>query len=98
MKNSTDKIMDRRRAAVAAAEKELCGIIEGSFFKRQLKGRMRYCLSRMQEGRQRQAYVPERNSSAVELGTRRYARLMDLLREIGGLNLELIKMGVDLDD
>jgi len=97
MKNSADKIMDRRRAAVAAAGKELRGIIAGSFFKRSLKGRARYCLSRMQDGKQRQTYVSEKDTGAVKLGARRYARLMDLLREIGELNLELVKMGVDFD-
>lgn len=98
MKDSADKIMVRRRAAVAAAEKELYGIIAGSFFERRLKGRTRHCLSRMRDGKQRQVYVSGRDVGAVQRGTRRYARLMDLLREIGELNLELVKMGVDVDD
>ena len=89
--------MNRRRVAVAAAEKELRGIIAGSFFKRQMKGRMRYCLSRMRDGKQRQTYVSGKDTGAVKCGARRYARLMDLLREIGELNLELLKMGVDID-
>ena len=97
MKNSADKIMNRRRVAVAAAEKELRGIIAGSFFKRQIKGRMRYCLSRMRDGMQRQVYLSGKDADVVERGVRRHARLMDLLREISELNLELIKMGVDLD-
>jgi gluconate kinase len=97
MKNSVDKIMDRRRVAVAAAEKELCGIIAGSFFKRQMKGRVRYCLSRMRDGTQRQVYLSGKDADAVERGARRYARLMNLLRDIGELNLELVKKGVDLD-
>jgi hypothetical protein len=98
MKNTVDKIMARRRAAVHEAGKELRGIIAGSFFKRQLKGRVRYCLSRMRNGRQRQVYVSGKDAGAVERGARRYARLMDSLREIGKLNLELVKMGVELDD
>lgn len=97
MKNSVDKIMDRRRGAVVAAERELRGIIAGSFFGRQIKGRVRYCLSRMRDGAQRQVYLSEKEADAVGRGTQRYARLMNLLREIGELNLELVKMGVDLD-
>ncbi len=97
MKKSVDKIMDRRRIAAAAAEKELRGIIAGSFFKRKMKGRVRYCLSRMRDGTQRQVYLSGKDADVVARGARRYARLMDLLREISELNLELIKMGVDLD-
>ncbi len=97
MKNCVDKIMSRRRSAAAAAEKELRGIIAGSFFKRRLNGRVRYCLSRMQDGKQRQTYVSGKDTGVVKRGARRYARLMDLLREIGELNLQLVKMGVDLD-
>jgi len=79
MKNCVDKIMSRRRSAAAAAEKELRGIIAGSFFKRRLNGRVRYCLSRMQDGKQRQTYVSEKDTRVVKRGARRYAGLMDLL-------------------
>jgi hypothetical protein len=98
MKKLVDKIMARRQTAIAAAEKELHGIIAGSFFPRQMQGRRRYCLSRMKDGKQRQVYVSGKDADAVAGGVRRYTELMTLLREIGELNLELIKRGVALDD
>lgn len=82
----------------AAAERELRGIIAGSFFKRRMNGRIRCCLSRIVDGRQRQVYVPDKDSGAVLRGVRRYARLIDLLRGIGELNLKLVKMGEETDD
>jgi hypothetical protein len=51
----------------------------------------------MRDGTQRQVYLSGKDADVVARGARRYARLMDLLREISELNLELIKMGVDLD-
>jgi hypothetical protein len=98
MNNRVEKIVAMRRIAVAAAEKELRSVVAGSFFKRQMQGCERYCLSRMRGGKQRQCYVPGKHAKAVELGARRYAKLMEFICEISDLNLELIKKGIGISD
>ena len=77
---------------------ELGDLIAGSFFEREMNGVCRHCLSRMVGGRQRQVYVSEANRDAVRRGVRQYRRAMEVLRELGETNLELVKKGVVPDD
>jgi hypothetical protein len=47
----------------------------------------------MQDGTQRQTYVSAKHADAVRLGVRQYARSLEILSELGKINLELIKKG-----
>jgi len=96
MNQPVEEILVLRRVAVVAAEKELHCIIAGSFFKRRIQGKIRHCLSRMRDGKQRQNYVSGKHAQAVERGSRHYAKLMELICEISELNLELVKKGNDI--
>jgi hypothetical protein len=98
MTNPINEIIARKQLAIKAAEKEFHGLIYGSFFTRRLKGHERLCLSQMRNGRQRQVYISARHAAQVAGGVRRFERLMELIREISVLNLELIKLGEDIAD
>jgi hypothetical protein len=47
----------------------------------------------MQGGRQHQIYVSAKHADAVRLGVRQHARALEILSELGKINLKLIKKG-----
>ena len=98
MTNPINEIIARRQLAIKAAEEELHGLICGSFSTRRLKDHERHCLSQMRNGKQRQIYISTKHAVQVGDGVRRFERLMELVREISELNLELIKSGETIGD
>ena len=70
---------------------QLNGLIAGSFFAREMNGSMRFCLSRVQNGKQRQTYVAAKHADAVRRGVRQHARALEILSELGRINLMLIR-------
>jgi hypothetical protein len=88
-----DKLI-RKRQSLLKELGELEELIDGSFFAREVNGATRYCLSRMHDGRQRQTYVAARHAEAVRTGIKQYARALEILRELGDLNMKRIKEGL----
>ena len=76
----------------------LDNLIAGSFFEREVSGTTRYCLSRMVEKKQRQVYISATSKHAVQAGVQSYQRALEILRELGEINLKLIREGIDLSD
>lgn len=72
---------------------QLNGLIAGSFFAREMNGATRFCLSRVQGGRQCQTYVAGKHADAVRQGVLQHARALEILAELGRINLKLIKNG-----
>ncbi len=83
----------RRREALLTELTQLDQLVAGSFFKRDMNGAVRFCLSCMQDGKQRQTYIPAKHADAVRRGVKQYSRAIDTLSEVGKINLELIKKG-----
>lgn len=83
----------RERDALLLELGQLNELIEGSFFAREMNGATRFCLSRVQNGKQRQAYVAARHADAVRRGLQQYAKAIEILSEIGRINFALIKKG-----
>ena len=73
---------------------QLNGLVAGSFFPREMNGAIRFCLSRVLDGRQRQTYVAAKHAEAVRQGVRQHARALEILSELGRINLNLIKKGL----
>ena len=82
-----------RRAELLVELQELGDLVVGSFFERKVNGISRFCLSRMLGGRQRQIYISTEHSENVRRGVRHYKRASEILRELGEINLTLIKKG-----
>lgn len=72
---------------------QLKELVAGSFFARDMKGATRFCLSRVQGGRQRQTYVAARHADAVKRGVQQHIRAQEILSELGQINLALIRKG-----
>jgi hypothetical protein len=90
--NKINKLIGKREALLMELA-QLNKLIVGSFFAREMNGTTRFCLSCMQDGTQRQTYVSAKHADAVRLGVRQYARSLEILSELGKINLELIKKG-----
>jgi hypothetical protein len=86
----TKKLIGKRNALLLELG-QLNGLVAGSFFAREMNGATRFCLSRVQGGRQCQTYVAAKHAEAVRQGVRQHARALELLSELGQINLELIK-------
>lgn len=82
-----------KRDALLLELGQLNGLVAGSFFAREMNGTTRFCLSRVQEGRQRQTYVAARHADAVRQGVLQHARALEILSEPGRINLSLIRKG-----
>jgi len=91
------QLFDRRSVLLAELNEQSCLVI-GSFFEREVAGIRRHCLSRMVEGKQRQIYISAQHTKAVEDGIRQHRRVLEIIREIGDINIELIKNGVNPHD
>ena len=83
----------RRRETLLTELTQLDQLVAGSFFKRDMNGAVRFCLSCMQDGKQRQTYISAKQADAVRRGVKQYSRAIDILSEVGKINLELIKRG-----
>jgi hypothetical protein len=86
-------VMIRKRDALLVELGQLNGVIAGSFFAREMNGVTRFCLSRVQGGRQYQIYVAARHADAVRQGVQQHTRALEILSELGQINLKLIKKG-----
>lgn len=93
----TNKLIGKRDALLLELG-QLNGLVAGSFFARQMNGATRFCLSRVQGGRQCQTYVAAKHAEAVRQGVRQYARAIELLSELGQINLELIRKTPEVED
>ena len=91
--NKRDLELRKRRAALAAELGTLDYVVAGSFFERRVNGVKRWCLSRMVEGTQRQVYISAKHRRQVARAVDGYKWAMAILRELGEINLELIKKG-----
>lgn len=91
------QLFDRRRILLAELN-EQSSLVIGSFFKREVAGISRHCLSRMVDGKQRQLYISAQHTKAVEDGISQHRRALEIIREIGDINIELIKEGVNPHD
>lgn len=80
-----------RRKVLLKELSALHNVVRGSLFLRNLNGKPRYILSRMLNGKQRQTYVAQRNLEAVTQGIREYERALEILSELGRINMALIK-------
>ena len=70
---------------------QLSELIAGSFFARKMNGAPRFCLSRVQGGKQRQTYIAAKHADAVRRGARQHVRALEILSELGQINLALIR-------
>jgi len=91
MKEPSSAILRQRRRRVLAALRPLTAVIAGSFFVRQVGGVPRLCLARMCGRQQRQVYVAAAYGAAVKQGVAQYRRALGLLRELGEINLQLLR-------
>jgi len=82
-----------RKKALLNELASLNHIVCGSFFERTLNGKPRFILSRMRQGKQRQIYVAQRHAQAVAEGVREYERALEILGELGDLNINILKHG-----
>jgi len=82
-----------RRTELLAELQELDDLVVGSFFERKVNGIKRFCLSRMVGGTQRQIYISIEHGEKISRGVRQYKRAAEILRELGEINLALIKKG-----
>ena len=90
--NEMDQLMGKRDALLMELV-QLNGLVAGSFFAREMNGTTRFCLSRVQGGRQRQTYVSAKHADAVRLGVKQHARAQEILSELGKINLKRIQKG-----
>jgi len=90
--DKTNKLIKKREALLAELA-QLDQLVAGSFFKRDMNGAVRFCLSCMQGGKQRQTYISAKHAAVVRRGVKQYSRAIDILSEVGKINLELIKRG-----
>lgn len=90
--NEIDKLLKERRVLLLELG-QLDGLISGSFFVREMNGAARFCLSRMQNGKQRQIYIAASHADAVKRGLQQHARALEILSELGRINLMLIRKG-----
>lgn len=95
--HETKQVMVRRKLLLAEL-RTLGDVIAGSFFEREVLGIRRFCLSRMQGKRQRQTYIAAEHRDTVQYGVQRYRRALELLSELGEVNLQLLKQGKELAD
>jgi len=91
--NKINELIVKRDALLMELAK-LNGLVAGSFFARAMNGITRFCLSSVQGGRQRQTYVSAKHADAVRLGVRQHARALEIISELGKINLTLIKKGL----
>jgi len=90
--NEIDELIGKRDALLLELG-QLNGLVAGSFFAREMNGATRFCLSRVQGGRQCQIYVAAKHADAVRQGVRQHARALEILSKLGRINLKLIKKG-----
>ncbi len=90
--NESDRLI-RERDALLLELGQLNELIAGSFFAREMNGATRFCLSRVQRGKQRQTYVAAKHADAVRRGTAQHVRALEILSELGRINLTLIRKG-----
>ena len=83
-----------KRAALLMELGKLDSLIAGSFFVREMNGKPRFCLSIMQGRKQRQTYVAAKHADAVRQGVGQHERALEILCELGKINLKLIKKGL----
>ncbi len=95
--NEINRLIGKRDALLMELA-QLNGLVAGSFFAREMNGTTRFCLSCMQGGRQRQTYISAKHADAVRLGVGQHARALEILSELGIINLKLIKKGVGGSD
>jgi len=93
MKTDSQSLIKRRQLLLAEL-RQLNNPIVGSFFEREIRGIRRFCLSRMRGKTQRQVYIAAEHSEAVRQGVLQYRRTLELLAELGEVNLGLIRQGV----
>jgi hypothetical protein len=90
--NEIDRLI-RERDALLLELGQLNELIAGSFFAREMNGATRFCLSRVQRGKQRQTYVAAKHADAVRRGTAQHVRALEIISELGRINLTLIRKG-----
>ena len=88
-----NEINETQRDSLLQELAQLDGVIAGSFFSRQMNGSARFCLSSMKNGKQRQRYVAAKHADSVKQGVEQYARALEILSELGSINLARIKKG-----
>ena len=81
----------RKRSALLKELHSLHHIVCGSLFVRNLNGKPRHILSQMRDGKQRQTYIAARHVEAVTQGICEYERALEILSELGRINITLIK-------
>ena len=90
--NEIDELI-RKRDALLLELGQLNGLVAESFFTRKMNGTTRFCLSKIQKEKQRQTYVAAKHADTVRQGVLQYARALDILSELGRINLSLIRKG-----
>ena len=93
--NKTSVELKKKRAALMEELSTIDYVVIGSFFERKVRGVKRWCLSRMVNGVQRQVYISAEHSKQIRKGVDGYKRAMEILKELGEINLEIIKRGED---
>lgn len=80
-----------KRRALLKELHSLHHIVCGSLFIRNLNGKPRHILSQMLDGKQRQTYIARRHVEAVNQGIYEYERALEILSELGRINITLMK-------
>jgi hypothetical protein len=81
----------KKRRALLKELYSLHQLVCGSLFLRNLNGKPRHILSQMLDGKQRQTYIAGRHLEAVTQGVCEYERALEILSELGQINISLIK-------
>jgi hypothetical protein len=89
---STKQLVSRRQQLLQTLS-QYSGILNGSFFERELNGKARLYLSRMVDGTQRQTYIAQKHRAAVERALRQYRGLQRTVEQLCEINLQLLKQG-----
>lgn len=95
MQSATMLRLQRQRNTLFARLSLLVEMIDGSLFERTVNGKQRFYLSCMEKGVQRQHYVAHNHCQAVRKGVKQYKELIEIIRTISQINLQLIRMEKD---
>jgi hypothetical protein len=91
---SKDQLL-RRRLQLLQSLSQYSGILNGSFFERELNGKARLYLSRIVNGTQRQTYIAQKHRAAVERALKQYRGLQRTVEQLCEINLQLLKQSKD---
>jgi len=87
---SAAQLLSRRQQLVQSLSR-YAGILNGSFFEREINGKARLYLSRMVNGTQRQTYIAQKHRAAVERALGQYRGLQRIIEELCEINFQLLK-------